>query len=479
MKLRNAALTSRSARLLGLIGLTAAWLLVPTPADAQRRARMSQPVAEHVAELRSESLNVLYEGPQAEVDRLAQTYGVDIVRRLEMGAVLSGSGHELMSLSTDRGVRALHEDGLVFSTMATAARSTGASDLWRTPGGSGFGGYTGRGVTVALIDSGVSPHSDIEDRLLYSYDFTGGNGDDLYGHGTHLAGIIAGSGRGSRTIDGSQYIGVAPGAAIVSLKVLGADGTGYVSDVIAAIEFAVANRQLLGIRVLNLSLGMAPSGSYRDDPMAHAVERAREAGLVVVASAGNMGKTSSGDPIVGAVVSPGYTPGALTVGALNTRGTLSRADDAVASYSSRGPVGNPDEPSTWELKPDLVAPGNALISTAAVGSWIWETFPERHVIGERGGAYLTLSGSSQAAAVVAGAAAQLIQARPDITPDEVKFALQVLGRTSRGFRPDRTGRGKPERAARDGSGQEPFPAGCSQDLRNRRRAHRSRSDRVR
>ncbi len=411
---------------------------------------MSKAVAEHVAAQRAEGLEVLYEGPQAEVDRLAQTYGLDIVTRLDMGAVLSGSGPELMSLSTDRGVRSLSENGVVFSTMATTARTTGASDMWRSANSGGFGGYTGRGVTVALIDSGVSPHPDIEDRLLYSYDFTGGSGEDLYGHGTHLAGIITGSGRGSRTIDGSLYIGMAPGAAIVSLKVLNEEGTGYVSDVIAAIEFAVANRELLGIRVLNLSLGMLPTGSYRDDPLAHAVERAREAGLVVVASAGNMGKTASGDPIVGAVVSPGYTPGALTVGALNTRGTLSRADDAVASYSSRGPVGSPDEPSSWEIKPDLVAPGNALIATAAVGSWIWNNFPERHVIGERGGAYLTLSGSSQAAAVVAGAAAQLIQARPDITPDEVKFALQVLGGTSQRVRPDRAGRWQPERAAGSG-----------------------------
>jgi serine protease AprX len=105
----------------------------------------------------------------------------------------------------------------------------------------------------------------------------------------------------------------------------------------------------------------------------------------------------------------------------------------VASYSSRGPVGSPDDPSSWELKPDLVAPGNAVVAAAAVGSWIWNTFPERRVTGDGGEAYLTLSGSSQAAAVVSGAVAQLLQARPDLTPDEVKFALQYSAEHLDGF----------------------------------------------
>jgi serine protease AprX len=149
---------------------------------------------------------------------------------------------------------------------------------------------------------------------------------------------------------------MAPGAGIISLKVLGADGSGYVSDVIEAIEWSIANKARFNIRVINLSLGAPAGGSYKDDPMAKAAQRATDAGIVVVASAGNLGKLPDGTPLVGGVVSPGYSPAAITVGALNTRNTVSRSDDAIATYSSRGPVGDKDDPSSWELKPDLVAP---------------------------------------------------------------------------------------------------------------------------
>ena len=174
---------------------------------------------------------------------------------------------------------------------------------------------------------------------------------------------------------------MAPGAALISLKVLGADGSGYVSDVIEAIEWTIANKDRFNIRVINLSLGAPACGSYADDPMAKAVERAVAAGIVVVASAGNLGKLPDGTPLVGGVVSPGYTPGALTVGALNTRGTVARSDDVVATYSSRGPVGDPDDPSSWELKPDLVAPGNAIVGAVGIESALWRDYPERRVYG--------------------------------------------------------------------------------------------------
>src|SRR5206468_2403326 len=135
---------------------------------------------------------------------------------------------------------------------------------------------------------------------------------------------------------------------------------------------------------------------------------------------GNYGKDDQGRPMVGAVISPAYTPGALTVGCLNTRGTVARSDDAVCTYSSRGPVGDPNDPSTWELKPDVVAPGNAIVSAASAGSTLWNDHPDRRVIGANGGNYLTLSGTSQSAAVVSGAVAQLLQAQPELTPEQVK-----------------------------------------------------------
>src|SRR5262249_51171438 len=154
------------------------------------------------------------------------------------------------------------------------------------------------------------------------------------------------------------------------------------SDVILALEWAIKNKARYKLRVVNMSLGHPATESYRVDPLAQAAERAVAAGLVVVASAGNLGKDADGNPMVGAIVSPGDTPGALTVGALNTRGTVARSDDAIASYSSRGPVGDPDDPSTWELKPDVVAPGNAIVSTGMPGTYLYDTFPDRRILGD-------------------------------------------------------------------------------------------------
>ncbi|MEZ5315984.1 MAG: S8 family serine peptidase [Vicinamibacterales bacterium] len=247
---------------------------------------------------------------------------------------------------------------------------------------------------MALIDSGVRDNADIAPRVRFRKDFTGEGDGDGYGHGTHTAGIIASSGQGSYVAGATTFIGMAPGAEIIDLKVLGADGTGEVVNVIAAIDFAVAQRERLDIRIINLSLGHPVSdGTYRDDPLAKAVERAVKAGIVVICSAGNLGKTDDGTPVVGAIVSPGYTPGAITVGALNTRGTVARSDDAVTSYSSRGPVGNPDDPSTWG---DQAGPGRAeqrdRLDRRGPASYLWNNYPERQVYGANGGTYFTLSG---------------------------------------------------------------------------------------
>jgi serine protease AprX len=341
---------------------------MPATAGAQARDPLPKGLARQV-ESGASAIQFLVEGPQAEIDRLAESYGLRVVNRLAGGAMLEGSGAGLTALTGDPNVKGVSENHRVMSTMAVTTHATGANQLWRSAGNSGnFGGLTGRNVGVAIIDSGVADHSDLG-RVRFRKDFTGENGGgDLYGHGTHVAGIISGSGRGSMVGGDTTYLGMAPGVDLIDLRVLGADGTGQVANVIAAIDYAVANRERLGIDVINISLGHpVVEGSYRTDPLAKAVERAVASGIVVVASAGNLGKTDDGTPIVGAVVSPGYTPGAITVGALNTRGTVARSDDAIATYSSRGPVGNPDDESTWEIKPDLVAPGNAIVAAGAAG----------------------------------------------------------------------------------------------------------------
>ena len=262
---------------------------------------------------------------------------------------------QVRAVAGDSNVRSLTGDDLAVSTMDVSTQATGANLLWPGADGTNFGGLVGSGVGIAMIDSGVGLHADVNRRVKLRVDFVNdhlGN-PNPFGHGTHIASLISGSGAGSRGAEGAAYVGMAPGAELFSLRVLGADGFGLVSDVVLAIEWVIKNKDRYRLRVVNLSLGLATREPYRTAPMALAVERAVAAGLVVVASAGNYGKLEDGTPIVGVVVSPGHTPGALTVGATNTRGTVARSDDAVASYSSRGPVGNPDDEATWELKPDL------------------------------------------------------------------------------------------------------------------------------
>ena len=200
---------------------------------------------------------------------------------------------------------------------------------------------------------------------------------------------------------------------------LGSNGMGYTSDVIAGIDWAVANRVRYGIRVMNLSLGHAVAEPSATDPLCQAVQRAVQAGIVVVASAGNYGLTSTGAPVLGGITSPGNSPYALTVGAIDTAGTVDRSDDKVAPYSSRGPTA-----FDMAVKPDVVAPGTRLVSLEAQNSYLSVHYPNWHIAGTGRNAYLRLSGTSMSTAVVSGGVALLLDAQ-DLTPGQVKVALQM------------------------------------------------------
>jgi len=272
-------------------------------------------------------------------------------------------------------------------------------------------GIDGSGVTVALIDTGVSHHPDLESRMLARVDFTpGGAGDDGFGHGTHLAGVIAGDGSES----GGKWRGVAPGANLVSVKVAGADGATDVSVVIAAIQWVVSHREQYGIRVLNLSFGTDSLQPAAVDPLDAAVERAWFSGITVVVSAGNRG------PGAGTIAKPGDDPYVITVGAADVRQTAERQDDVVAPFSSRGPTQDSLE------KPNLVAPGTTIVATRDAGGAIDQLHPDA-VVDEH---YFKGTGTSQAGAIVAGVAALMYQVDPTLTPRRVKGIL--LGTT---FRP--------------------------------------------
>ena len=302
----------------------------------------------------------------------------------------------------------------------------------------GLRGYDGTGIGVAVVDSGIDPeHYDLRDsgrkRTVVSVDFVGrGSLDDPYGHGTHIAGIIAGNGAASRQA-GYDYSGIATGANLINLKVLDEYGRGYSSSVVAAIDFAIANRGAYNIRVINLSLAAPPVESYRDDPLCQAVDRAARYGLVVVASAGNFGLNPDGFEVYGGVTSPGISPVAITVGATQTRGSDKRSDDAVAPYSSRGPTRSRSvDPVTGAVtydnlaKPDLVAPGLRVVSLERYDNTLVRNFPYLHVDTGSSGTrtrYMVLSGTSMSAAVVSGTAALILQANPSLTPNMVKAIL--------------------------------------------------------
>src|SRR5438552_6152644 len=288
-------------------------------------------------------------------------------------------------------------------------------------------GRTGRGVTVAVLDSGVAADPDLvspASRILASVNFADQRSvADPGGHGTHVAGIIAGNG----TRSAGEFVGIAPEANIVDVRVLSSTGSGRISSVVRGIEWVLAHRVAYNIRVINLSFGAPTPTSYRTDPMSAAVEIAWRRGLVVVAAAGNSG------PNRDTVASPGIDPYVITVGAADDHGTVTPRDDTLAPFSSWGTADS-------NAKPDLLAPGRRIVSIRVQGSALDTPFPDHVVVAHNGSTYLRLSGTSMATPVVSGAVALLLQAQPSLSPDQVKAlvvgATQPFGQDSGMALPD-------------------------------------------
>ena len=399
--------------------------------------------------------------PTAAHHQKVQNKGGALKTKLDVikGAHYSVPADSLKDLEKDPDVAYISPNrplsGTATSTLDYTPEAVNAPAAWRQ------WGLDGTGIGVAVIDSGVSAVGDLYwwnpsnqtygSRVVYSQSFVPGTTDtsDLYGHGTHVAGIIAGAGWFST---GSNFThtfkGIAPNANIINLRVLDQNGVGSDSSVIAAIQTAISLKSTYNIRVINLSLGRQVYESYTVDPLCQAVEAAWNAGIVVLAAAGNQGRYDSvGTAGYGTISAPGNDPYVITVGVMKTANTPTRIDDTIASYSSKGPTAY-----DYVVKPDIVAPGNQVVSTLApnaslLGSptdvYLNEYTNSTTTTTSSGGnnknnkknsfstvatnaistSYMRLSGTSMATPVVSGAAVLLLEQNPNLTPDQVKARL--------------------------------------------------------
>lgn len=299
------------------------------------------------------------------------------------------STDEIYKLSNDPNINYISFDSKVYTLLDIATKSL---EVY-IPHDKGF---EGEGITIAIIDTGVSPHNDLtrpKNRIVGFKDFINNKKlpYDDNGHGTHVAGIIGGNGYSSR----GKYVGIAPKSNILAIKALDENGGGTTSKVIEAISYVIETKDRYNTKIINLSIGTPANNACENDPLCRAVDKAIKSGLIVVVAAGNSG------PSPGTILSPGTNRNAITVGAVDDKRTIDTSDDTIASFSSRGP--------TLEgiQKPDLVAPGVSInsLSNTKLDS------------------YVPLSGTSMATPLVSGTVALLFNKYGDLSPYEVKSKL--------------------------------------------------------
>lgn len=396
------------------------------------------------------------------------------------GGVYVIPANALATLEADPSITYVSLDRPIHHKLDITAATINAPAAWNA-------GWDGTGIGVAVIDSGVNADPNLNassgpgSRVVYQQNFTGGiDAGDHYGHGQHVAGIIASNASTESTPNAPAnpaaapaapaapagpgalvtaaiapadplapppapaaspagppsgytrlFKGAAPGANIINLRVLDSNGQGTDSEVIAAIDTAIALKKTYNIRVINLSLGRPIYESYTQDPLCQAAEAAWRAGIVVVVAAGNDGRDNTyNNQGYGTITAPANDPYVIAVGAMKAEGTPTRADDLIASYSAKGPTA-----IDHVVKPDIVAPGNLIVSLQAPGSTLVLQNPGNLVQNSyfeitgpaqstaTSNNFFILSGTSMAAAVVSGAVADLLHASPALTPDQVKILL--------------------------------------------------------
>ncbi len=404
---------------------------VPVSADGNSQQKISPPLLAQMASNPLQRLPIILEinpaavplsGSNAVLAQLAVAIlqangqavgGLPIIA----GATGYATAASIQAMSLLPQVAAIEQDAIVRPRRPATSRTAvsagqltslypqevNAERVWRQGG-------TGRGVTVAVLDSGVAADPDLSNRIVASVSFVGTrdpNRPDVGGHGTHIAGTIAGDG----TRSAGQFVGMAPRANIVDVQVLDGNGNGRISSILRGIEWVLAHQAQFNIRIINLSFGAIPQGSYKTDPLAAGVEIATKRGMLVVAAAGNTG------PASGTVESPAIDPYVLSVGSTDDQATLSLTDDALAWFSAWG------TPTDSTPKPELVGPGRRVVSIRVPGSTLDTRLPDHVVTASNGATYFRLTGTSMATAVVSGAAALILERQPYLSPDQVKQIL--------------------------------------------------------
>ncbi len=391
--------------------------LLPATAGAEGEQQNVHPAVDLHAELfPGESIPVIVQSVDADLPSWVEEHGGIVVREFD---IVGGFQAEMpieairmldfsdradwISLDAPLITSRRGDDDIDTSRLATVYPfSANAVPAWAE-------GVYGDDVTVAVIDSGINPGSDFRGRIAGFRNFNGEARSrlDESGHGTWVAGIIAGNDPHGR------YVGIAPEADLLSVKVAGRNGSARAGDVIEALQWVLDNKDRYAIHVVNISLNSAIADSYLRDPLSAAVEQAWFHGIVVVVSAGNLGGAQ-----FAVDHAPANDPYVITVGSFDDRGTADRADDVLAGWSSRGVTVD------GYAKPDVTAPGVDVVSTSGGPATFLAQEDPDSIVAHR---YMQWSGSSASAAVVSGTVALMLDEDASLTPDQVKFRLTATG----------------------------------------------------
>ena len=401
--------------------------------------------------------NVVIESLAENLDMMVVELNVSAAEQI---ASISGTNH----LSLDKKLSSLGHIEMTTGVLAMRSQT-------------GNSGLTGKGVGIAIVDSAIYDRHksfvsavDGKKRITDSKEFTHGGGTDKFGHGTHVAAIAAGGKGKYDDLEAgnalNNYQGIAPEASLIPVRVLENNGVGSTAAFIEAMNWIYEKRIDENIKVVNLSLGTPAIETWRNDPVCRAVRRLTAAGVVVVAAAGNNGKSATGQKLYGAIHAPGNDPTVITVGASNTMGTDQRSDDIMATYSSHGPTRSfyTDSANVKQydnlVKPDLVAPGNKVIAAAAKENALLTSNPTllANTVEKEENRLMYLSGTSMATPVVSGTVALMLQANPKLTPNMVKMILMYTAQPLAGFNHLEQGAGQLE-CRRGGQISQTRPAG--------------------